>query len=312
MPSKKIALAVGLFLLAVMSARPSLAQTYSFQTLDDPSGAKATTPTGINDLGQVVGTYTDASSVDHGFTYTGGVFSDFSVPGSSATFLSYGINDSGAIVGTYTGNHGFIYSGGMLTTLDDPSAGAGTFARGINNAGMVVGYYARSGGVTIAFSYAAGTYTDTLVNSDNTRYYGVNNLGTATGYLPYETGYNAFNQDSNGGGEVYAYDHFGISTQSFGINDGLDGDVNSVGQYTDSSGVTHGFFELGSNDLSTIDVPGAFATTVYGINNSYEIVGTYTTPDNVVHGFIGTPVPEPMSAALWSFGLLAAVRRRRE
>ena len=50
-----------------------------------------------------------------------------------------------------------------------------------------------------------------------------------------------------------------------------------VGQYVDGSGVTHGF-ELSDKKFTTLDVPfaGSMGTYVYSINNSGEIVGSWS------------------------------------
>ena len=72
-----------------------------FITIDDPSAApQSTSALGINDHGQIVGTYTDALNNAHGFLATGGVFSDLDVPGADAT-TCWGINNAGSIVGNY-------------------------------------------------------------------------------------------------------------------------------------------------------------------------------------------------------------------
>ncbi|MBV9937429.1 MAG: VPLPA-CTERM sorting domain-containing protein [Acidobacteriaceae bacterium] len=64
-------------------------------------GASSTTPTGINNLGEIVGEYVDSTSSQHGFVYLNGAFNTFDLPGSLAT-MPLGINDSGEIVGTFT------------------------------------------------------------------------------------------------------------------------------------------------------------------------------------------------------------------
>jgi probable HAF family extracellular repeat protein len=76
-----------------------------------PSSA-STNALGINNLGQVVGSYTDQDSGPrHGFVYRDGMYTTFDVPGSTFTGAD-GINDFGQIVGYYTdaaGNqHGFL------------------------------------------------------------------------------------------------------------------------------------------------------------------------------------------------------------
>jgi len=71
----------------------------TFTTIAFP-GASSTTPTGINNLDEIVGYYSDTSG-QHGFTYLNGTFNTFDLPGSLAT-MPLGVNDLGEIVGTFT------------------------------------------------------------------------------------------------------------------------------------------------------------------------------------------------------------------
>jgi probable HAF family extracellular repeat protein len=90
----------------------------TFTNFDDPSaGPSGTTAIGINDAGQVVGGYTDASGNPHGFlrSIDGSSFTSIDFPGAgSGGTQALGINNSGQIVGIYfdsNGNqHGFITS----------------------------------------------------------------------------------------------------------------------------------------------------------------------------------------------------------
>jgi len=59
-----------------------------------------------------------------------------------------------------------------------------------------------------------------------------------------------------------------------------------VGFYTDSSGSNgHGFL-FQNGQYSTIDYPGAVATSAVGTNHNGDIVGWYTTPDLLTSGFL--------------------------
>src|SRR5262249_53253906 len=108
---------------------------YNFQTIDDPLGVSGNFALGINARGQIVGQYSDASNVSHGFLLSGGQYTTIDDPsagtGAGQGTDAGGINASGRIVGTYTDannvNHGFLLSGGQYTTLDDPNAGTGAF-----------------------------------------------------------------------------------------------------------------------------------------------------------------------------------------
>jgi uncharacterized membrane protein len=116
----------------------------TFTTVQDPLAPNATVPTGINDAGQIVGYYQDATGT-HGFVDVGGTFTTIDHPLSPAFAhtVPYGINNPGQIVGVYdssNGFHGFLDTGGVFTNIDNPSAYQ-THPFGINGIGQIVGYY---------------------------------------------------------------------------------------------------------------------------------------------------------------------------
>ena len=59
---------LGMRLLVGLSPVAAFAGSYTFVTIDDPleSGVAGSAVTGINDLGHVVGEYTDSSGKEHG------------------------------------------------------------------------------------------------------------------------------------------------------------------------------------------------------------------------------------------------------
>jgi probable HAF family extracellular repeat protein len=48
----------------------------------------------------------------------------------------------------------------------------------------------------------------------------------------------------------------------------------------------HGFLRRPNGTVTTIDIPGASNTTVYGINNRGAVVGAYSGADGKEHGFL--------------------------
>jgi hypothetical protein len=120
--------------------------------LSDPTGTGIVVG-GINDLRQLVGYYTDATSTLVGFLrQPSGQFVSVIVPGALSTQV-YGINDCGIVVGVWgdaSTAHGFYGRPGNLRSFDLPGAIA-TFTQGINNEGRLVGRYATPDGVAHAF-----------------------------------------------------------------------------------------------------------------------------------------------------------------
>jgi hypothetical protein len=120
--------------------------------LADPTGTGIVVGA-INDLRQLVGYYTDATSTLVGFLrQPNGQFVSIIFPGGLST-QAYGINDCGILVGVWGDGstaHGFYGRPGNLRSFDVPGAIA-TFSQGINNEGRIVGRYATADGVPHAF-----------------------------------------------------------------------------------------------------------------------------------------------------------------
>jgi hypothetical protein len=77
---------------------------------------------GVNNLGEIVGFYTDAGGVQHGYTDINGLFSSFDPTGSVSTTINW-VNDLGQIVGFYVdGNDNTI--GFVGTPTPEPEATA--------------------------------------------------------------------------------------------------------------------------------------------------------------------------------------------
>jgi hypothetical protein len=69
-----------------------------------------------------------------------------------------------------------------------------------------------------------------------------------------------------------------------------------VGYYYDAEENPHGFLYV-DGSLTTIDFPGAIWTRALWMNNSDKIVGSYADGGGN-HGFIASPVPDPVSIAI--------------
>jgi probable HAF family extracellular repeat protein len=160
-------------------------------SINVPNGAP-TLPTGINNAGQIVGTYYTSSvptpnPPTFGFLDANGSFSTISVPGSPAT-AAIRINDAGQIVGSFSSVdfrsiHGFLDNNGVFTTIDVPGSSY-TTAEGINSLGQIVGTFANSNSATEGFVDINGIFTPINVpGSVETSASGINNSGQIVGWF---------------------------------------------------------------------------------------------------------------------------------
>jgi probable HAF family extracellular repeat protein len=130
----------------------------NFSTFDFPS-ATGTFANGINDGGQIVGTYNLSErpvGPVHGFLYVGSTFTTIDDPHSDSTSL-WDINNTGLIVGS-TGSQGFLKSGESFSPIDAPGA---IFPEplGIDNDGRIVGRFLDSGSHTHGFLDVNGKFS---------------------------------------------------------------------------------------------------------------------------------------------------------
>ena len=250
---------------------------FTYTPIAFPAVGAATTPYGVNDAGQIVGAFVDATANSSGF-WLSAPEGSFSPPITAAALgavstVIYGINGRGQAVGTYVDGsgrtHGVLVTGstggvgGVFTPIDVLGATQVT-AYSINEGGQIVGTYVDGGGLSHGFVLSLITF-DAVTGTPN----------LATAVLT----------------QIDASSLGATQTAVYGIND--NGQV--VGAYVDSSGKKHGFsVTFASADVSnlagaaftTIDVPGAAATRAYGLDDAGRIVGSYDDSEGVPDGFV--------------------------
>jgi uncharacterized membrane protein len=272
----------------------------SAPTTFDVPGSSRTLALDINEEGEIVGRYVSAGQ-NHGFLRdANGNVTTVDYPGSSFSVAS-SINDSGAIVGWYSlptapaVRHGFVLQNGVFTSFDPPGS---TFTNplGINNRGEVTGRFCT---LSVCLAPGLGSYHGFLWQD-----------GVFTSIdVPGANETNAFKASENGStvggfGESGAEPLFVLRNGQFtmmALPNGKpvtqdDGGVNArgdiVGTFCNGAppclvGPTdnHGFLLSGDN-FTTIDVPGAAATALTGINSRGDIVGGYTDANGHAHGLL--------------------------
>lgn len=206
------------------------------------AGAWRATENGINPRGDVVGSYSSASSPygeAFGFLLSKGTYTSINPPeaGCGGT-IPAGITPQGVIVGWYfdnttsCGTHGFLLSNGVYTNIDVPEAlGAlpgSTQATAINPSGDIVGTYSSSDSPFQGFLLSNGAFS---AIPDIPFPSGINPQGDIVGssaccglFLSH--------------GTLSVID---VPGSSYTLPYGIDPQGDIVGAYIDSSGNYHGF-----------------------------------------------------------------------
>jgi hypothetical protein len=205
--------------------------------------------------------------------------------------------------------HGFVARRGVLTPIDHPDAttvpaapdgGAGTGTTGINDHGQILGLYEGPDRVVRHFVRdKRGRYTELEDPADGPdgsafdEYVDINDRGEIVGFYNDEQGSTTtgFLRTKKGrfvditvpGSQVTGPLKINDRRQVVGIF--VDGDAEPNPDGTPPPGVLHGFL-WDDGDFETIDVPGAAATAVLGINNRGQMVGSYIDAEGAYHGFV--------------------------
>jgi hypothetical protein len=120
------------------------ARDRTITTFDVPGPSSNPNPIGINQAGEIAGSYLDPQgNYSHGFLRArDGTFTTFDVPAAAQT-VPTGINSKGAITGSYDDaqyvTHGFLRAPDGIVTTFDPPGYTDTGSSGINSAGTIIG-----------------------------------------------------------------------------------------------------------------------------------------------------------------------------
>jgi len=238
----------GFGFLAHVSGTKTVAE--NFAAMKYPREALLQYALGVNDSGEIVGTYEDSSGVFHGFELSGARLTTLNVPFTGAEETdTEGLNNSGEIVGAWTdsgGNtHGLTLIGGNYASFDYPGAYF-TYAEGVNSAGEIVGYYIDAIG-SHGFLLSGGTYTSIdFPGAAGTGSSGINDVGDIVG--------------------IYC-----------------------TTSECDSSGAGVQSYVLSGGVFTTVAIPGEVSTTLSDINNNGVLVGFYQDAAGLLVSFLATP-----------------------
>lgn len=266
---------------------------YTFQTVAKP-GAYATELTGINNLGEVSGSYAPnfyAMAAQNAFTYQGGTFTDIVASGTRARDYTGGINGAGQVAFTAGGGttkpEGVLWSpDGSFTTIDPTNEAV--HAYGVNDAGTVVGSvrsYFGSGPMS-AFVDSNGALSTFQVDGLDTEAHGINNAGDIVGQTIGAA-------SSPGSGFI---DRGGVITHISGDPMAINNLGTVAGSIYDGTH-WHGFIDDTQGHMTFIDAPGALDTFMTGINDNGDLSGYYDTQSfGTPTGFIALDPPSRSGA----------------
>ena len=249
-------------------------------------GALSTSVNGINDAGDLVGTYIDGGGASHGFVQTRHGLQEVTVP-NAFNASPEGINNQGDVVGfaqDFTGHfQGFLFHNRAFTAIDFPGA-IDSFPFDINDQGVIAGTYRINDFSEHGFRFDAAGYATVDDPNQNTTGFtvavGINNRGEIVGqYLDQTFSSHAFVFDSPVFRDVVVTG--GFQPVADDINDA--GSV--IGTYEDLNSFFHGYVTQGA-DFRTVDFPGADGTFPFQINASGQIVGQYLDNLGNLHSFL--------------------------
>ena len=297
--------------LALLVSAGASAQSFSFQTLDNPGDPTFNQLLGINDDGTIVGYFGSGQSGHPNQAY------EISPPyteytgrnqNGSVQTQATGINNAGFITGFWSntnmgvGDANFAF---LLEPIVSKDASINTIPRltgvapptsqglGINNSDVVAGFFVDVNGVSHGFTYSVRTAAYTTISIKNalsTSATGINDNGQVCGFYVNAKGNTVgFVRNSNGGVLTsFTVPHMTF-TQILGINNsGV-----AVGFYNDANGISHGLYYTPSTGawLTVDDPSGILGTVINGINNNNQLVGFYTDAAGNVHGMLINVVP---------------------
>ena len=255
-------------------------------------------------------------------------FKDLGTLGGTNTAAN-AINNLGQIVGqsdvigAVTQPHAFLYSNGVmkdLGTLGSNAIAPSSSAQAINDAGQIAGYSTASNSAqhVHAFLYSGGVMTDLTPGTNDSKAYGINNLGKVVG----ETQIPDFQQFGNPN-RAFVYSNGTLTTLSaptgkgsvaYGINDSSQ----TVGNYTTNFDfmVTNDFgtntaflYDNGvTNNLSAVGGLGTLrAYTAVAINNQEQVTGYAVNSSNTIrHAYLYS------GGGMTDLGTLDSVRTNTE
>jgi probable HAF family extracellular repeat protein len=238
-------------------------------------------PSGLNNSGEVAGTFTTSPLQFYAALWSGGTTTDL---GFGPQSVAIGINASGQVAGSTYGGRAFLYSGGKLTDLGTLPGYAASWALGINDPGQVVGISYTTDGLQRAFLYAGGTMTDLgTLGGATSRAAGINAAGQVVGESKTASG--ATHAFLSSGGKMMDLGTLGgayVGSSATAVN--ASGQVVGV-SYTADLAYGH-VFRYSNGTMVNLGGLGGPYSVPYGINTAGQVVGSTRDAQNYDRAFL--------------------------
>ena len=315
-------LVAAMLLSCVATASAASTERFVPTTVHYP-GSTSTAARGINNSGDIVGTYACAAACinpltgevsaagTHGFLLQDGIYTRLDVPAVGRTqTIARGIGEHGIVVGHYTAagiQHGFAYfAGHYVYPIDVPaelfdhpdSPARHTLPIRISPRGDIVGCF-HEGTATMTtmhgFLLRRGRFSvlstpqydgDTSTHDPDTMNNGVAPSGQVVGFY-FDSGVSYVTDRRHAIAATFTFEG-NLFTYAWDVN--ASGDI--VGVRGDNLANTvgapvnpRGFLRTKDGDYRTLEVQGALSTQVFGINDRRFIVGQYADATGT-HGFV--------------------------
>ena len=291
---------------------------FVFSTFEVPGQFAGTAASvgGINDFGQIAGTFTDGSGRARIFVRTDGHYDTVLISQANSGLTVTGLNNLDLVVGT---TNPAFYDTNVFTQQFDPFTRQFGKAQsyvspfpnfpesgGVNDAGEVAGYseLAIPSGTIPGTSFIGkdGTFTalqiPPIANAYGIEATAINDLGQITG--SYDTVTGVFEPDFGSVGFVDTDGAIKTVVAIPGIPFTEPTAINNLGEVAGNAslgqyGPFFGFVDIGGK-ITTFEYPGATSTVVTGINDLGQVVGEYyneteTGLTTAAGPFVATPVP---------------------
>jgi hypothetical protein len=274
-----------LHLFFITFAATASAASFHYETISVPGSQPTTTfVNGINDQGQLVGSFTDVSGVMRGFLLSPDhqTYTVIIAPGSTYT-TAIGINNNGEVIGlAYYLTRPTVYirsaDGAAYTTFDIPQATGGmVYDLSLNNKRQITGF-ARTNGQFQSFyctDSGASCVSFAIPGADTTWARSINDSGQIVGSAAYGAAVRGFVADTSGRYTLFDVPAATLSTAPTGIS--TNGQI--AGYYVGVTGQHNFVRSADGSAYDSFDDPSVAPGNSYamGVNSSGTVAG-YSTP----------------------------------